>query len=151
MEEDFYASVKLVSGEEIFGEVMPSEENGRTVLIISDPVEIETVSMNGTHEGLRMMPWLRSMPTESIIVIPMDRVITVVEAREDSEVVKYYQKFIFSNLNGGPAEKIKVTKKMGYVISVERARENLEKAYKKGRRAHSIPLNSDRVIVHPFG
>ena len=132
MEEDFYASVKLVSGEEIFGEVMPSEENGRTVLIISDPVEIETVSMNGTHEGLRMMPWLRSMPTESIIVIPMDRVITVVAAREDSEVVKYYQKFIFSNLNGGPAEKIKVTKKMGYVISVEQARENLEKLYKKG-------------------
>ena len=132
MEEDFYASVKLVSGEEIFGEVMPSEENGRTVLIISDPVEIETVSMNGSHEGLRMMPWLRSMPTESIIVIPMDRIITVVEANEDSEVVKYYQKFIFSNLNGGPAEKIKVTKKMGYVISVEQARESLEKLYKKG-------------------
>ena len=51
MEEEFYASVKLVSGEEIFGEVMPSEENGRTVLIISDPVEIETVSMDGRHEG----------------------------------------------------------------------------------------------------
>ena len=47
MEEDFYASVKLVSGEEIFGEVLPSDENGRTVLIISDPVEIETVSMDG--------------------------------------------------------------------------------------------------------
>ena len=54
MEEDFYASIKLVSGEEIFGEVMPSEENGRTVLIISDPVEIETVSMNGSSEGLRI-------------------------------------------------------------------------------------------------
>ena len=94
MEEDFYASVKLVSGEEIFGEVMPSEENGRTVLIVSDPVEIETVSMDGRHEGLRMMPWLRSMPNENIVIIPMDRVITVVEAREDSEVVRYYQKFI---------------------------------------------------------
>jgi len=132
MEEDFYASIKLVSGEEIFGEVMPSDENGRTVLIISDPVEIETVSMNGSHEGLRMMPWLRSMPTDNIIIIPMDRVITVVEAREDSEVVKYYQKFIMTNLNGGSAEKIKVTKKMGYVISVEKARESLEKLYKKG-------------------
>ena len=131
MEEDFYASIKVVSGEEIFGEVMPSDENGRTVLIISDPVEIETVSMNGSHEGLRMMPWLRSMPTDNIIIIPMDRVITVVEAREDSEVVKYYQKFIFSNLNGGSGEKIKVTKKMGYVISVEKARETLEKIYKK--------------------
>ena len=132
MEEDFYASVKLVSGEEIFGEVMPSEEKGRTVLIISDPVEIETVSMNGSHEGLRMMPWLRSMPNENIVIIPMDRVITVVEAQEDSEVVRYYQKFIFNNLQQGPAEKIKVTKKMGYVISVEKAREHLENIFNKG-------------------
>ena len=132
MEEDFYASVKLVSGEEIFGEVLPSEENGRTVLIISDPVEIETVNMNGSHEGLRMMPWVRSIPQENIVIIPMDRVITVVEAREDSEVVRYYQKFIFSNLKDTSSEKIKVTKKMGYVISVAEARENLEKLYKKG-------------------
>ena len=131
MEDEFYASVKLVSGEEIFGEVMPSEENGRTVLIISDPVEIETVSMNGSHEGLRMMPWLRSMPNENIVIIPMDRVITVVEAQEDSEVVAYYQRFIMTNLAGGSSEKIKVTKKMGYVISVEKARETLEKIYKK--------------------
>ena len=132
MDEELYASDKLVSGEEIFGEVMPSEENGRTVLIISDPVEIETVSMNGSHEGLRMMPWLRSMPAEGIIIIPMDKVITVVEAREDSEVVAYYQRFIMTNLQGGSSEKIKVTKKMGYVISVEKARENLEKLFKKG-------------------
>ena len=131
MEEEFYASVKLVSGEEIFGEVMPSEENGRTVLIISDPVEIETVSMNGSHEGLRMMPWLRSMPSEGIIIIPMDKVITVVEAKEDSEVVSYYQKFIMTTLNGGTSEKIKVTEKMGYVISVEQAREHLEKPFDK--------------------
>ena len=131
MEEDFYASVKLVSGEEIFGEVMPSEENGRTVLIISDPVEIETVNMNGSHEGLRMMPWLRSMPAEGIIIIPMDKVITVVEAREDSEVVAYYQRFVMTNLQGGSSEKIKVTKKMGYIISVEKAREHLEKLFKK--------------------
>ena len=131
MEDEFYASVKLVSGEEIFGEVMPSEENGRTVLIISDPVEIETVSMDGRHEGLRMMPWLRSMPSEGIIIIPMDKVITVVEAREESEVVAYYQRFIMTNLAGGSSAKIKVTKKMGYVISVEKARESLEKLFDK--------------------
>ena len=61
----------------------------------------------------------------------MDRVITVVEAKEDSEVVQYYQKFVFSNLNGGSSEKIKVTKKMGYVISVNQAREYLEGIYKQ--------------------
>ena len=135
MEEEFYASVKLVSGEEIFGEVLPSEENGRTVLIISDPVEIETVSMNGSHEGLRMMPWLRSMPTEGMIIIPMDRVITVVEAKEESEVVAYYQRFIMTNLGQRSSEKIKVTKKMGYIISVEKARESLENIFKKGSEA----------------
>ena len=132
MEQDFYASVKLVSGEEIFGEVMPSDENGRTVLIISEPVEIETVNMDGRHEGLRMMPWLRSMPSENIVIIPMDRVITVVEAQEDSEVVKYYRKFIFTNTNQTSSEKIKVSKKMGYVISVEKARQSLEDIFKKG-------------------
>ena len=135
MEDEFYASVKLVSGEEIFGEVMPSEENGRTVLIISDPVEIETVSMDGRHEGLRMMPWLRSMPTEGMIIIPMDRVITVVEAKEESEVVAYYQRFIMTNLGQRSSEKIKVTKKMGYIISVEKARESLENIFKKGSEA----------------
>ena len=114
---------------------MPSEENGRTVLIISDPVEIETVSMDGRHEGLRMMPWLRSMPTEGMIIIPMDRVITVVEAKEESEVVAYYQRFIMTNLGQRSSEKIKVTKKMGYIISVEKARESLENIFKKGSEA----------------
>ena len=54
----------------------------------------------------------------------MDKVITVVEAREESEVVAYYQRFIMTNFQGGSSEKIKVTKKMGYVISVEKARES---------------------------
>ena len=74
---------------------------------------------------------LRSMPAEGIIIIPMDKVITVVEAREESEVVAYYQRFIMTNLVNGSSEKIKVTKKMGYVISVEDARENLEKLFNK--------------------
>ena len=82
-----------------------------------------------------MMPWLRSMPTEGMIIIPMDRVITVVEARENSEVVAYYQRFIMTNLNQRSSEKIKVTKKMGYLISVEKARETLENIFKKGSEA----------------
>ena len=36
-----------------------------------------------------------------------------------------------TNLSGGSSEKIKVTKKMGYVISVEKAREHLENIFKK--------------------
>ena len=41
MEEDFYAVVKLISGEEIFSIVCPSEEEGRTMIILNNPVTIE--------------------------------------------------------------------------------------------------------------
>ena len=75
-----------------------------------------------------MMPWLRSIPKEGLVIIPMDKVITVVEATEDSEVVSYYTKFVMANFTNG-SERIKVTKKMGYLNSVEKAREQLEKLY----------------------
>ena len=75
-----------------------------------------------------MMPSLRSTPTEGLVNIPMDKVITVVEATEDSEVVSYYTKFVMANFTNG-SERIKVTKKMGYLNSVEKAREQLEKLY----------------------
>ena len=45
MEEDFYAVIKLVSGEEIFSIVCPSEEEGRIMLILNNPVTIEVIMM----------------------------------------------------------------------------------------------------------
>ena len=55
MDEEFYGSIKLVSGEEIFAEVLPVVENGRTVLVCSDPVEIETVAVNGSNLSKRLL------------------------------------------------------------------------------------------------
>lgn len=129
MEEEFYGSIKLISGEEIFAEILPVEENGRSVLILSDPVEIDTISI-GNVEGLRMIPWIRSLSKENLVVVPMDKVITVVEAPEDSEVVASYMKFIFSKSSSSGSSKIKVSEKMGYKSSVDQARKLLEKIYK---------------------
>ena len=81
----------------------------------------------------------------------MDKVITVVEAQEESEVVAYYQKFIMTNLSGGSSEKIKVTKKMGYVISVETPLERILREYLIKMNINYSKLilkRSDRVIVH---
>ena len=38
IEEDFYATIKLKSGEEVFAKVAASEEEDRTMLIIHSPV-----------------------------------------------------------------------------------------------------------------
>ena len=127
MEEEFYGSIKLISGEEIFAEILPVEENGRTVLVLSDPVEIETVSM-GTIEGLRMIPWIRCLSKEGIIIVPMDKVITVVEASEESEVVDSYMKFV--RKKNTSSEEGKVSERMGYKTSVNEARAYLDKIYK---------------------
>lgn len=128
MEEEFYGSIKLISGEEIFAEILPVDENGRTVLVLSDPVEIETVSL-GSVEGLRMVPWIKCLSREGIVIIPMDKVITVIEATEESEVIDSYMKFLRQK-NRPESEKGKVSKNMGYKTSVKEARAYLEKIYK---------------------
>jgi len=43
IEEDFYATVKLKTGEEIFAKVAASEEEDRTILIISNPIMIAEI------------------------------------------------------------------------------------------------------------
>ena len=43
MEDDFYATIKLKSGEEIFARVAASEEEDRTMLIIHNPITIAEV------------------------------------------------------------------------------------------------------------
>ena len=40
IEDDFYATIKFKSGEEIFAKVAASEEEDRTMLILSHPINI---------------------------------------------------------------------------------------------------------------
>ena len=37
-EEEFYAAIKMVSGEEVFSKVCPCEEKDRIILILDNPV-----------------------------------------------------------------------------------------------------------------
>ena len=47
IEDDFYATIKLNSGEEIFAKVAASEETDRTMLIIHHPIVIGEIK--GKH------------------------------------------------------------------------------------------------------
>ena len=44
-EEQFFAVIKLVSGEEIFSQVSPCEEEDKTILILDSPVVFESVQI----------------------------------------------------------------------------------------------------------
>ena len=53
IEDDFYATVKLKSGEEIFAKVAASDEDDRTMLLITNPVVVSEIkTKTGTPHGV---------------------------------------------------------------------------------------------------
>tara|TARA_B100000287_G_scaffold163735_1_gene154440 strand:+ start:9271 stop:9687 length:417 start_codon:yes stop_codon:yes gene_type:complete len=127
MEEEFYGTVKLISGEEIFAEILPVKEDNRTLLLLTEPVQVQTVSVGSDGlEGVKIDPWIKTQ-SDSMIVIDMDKVITVLEAEETGDMVKAYRKYL--RARGKVPNRTQVTKKMGLAGSVQKHRLLLEKIY----------------------
>ena len=127
MEEDFYAVIKLISGEEIFSIVCPSEEEGRTMLILNNPVVIEIIVMKQIGmQGYKIDPWLKFADDDTFL-LDMDKVITISEVR-DEEIITMYHKFLKQQENKDP--KNPLTPEMGYLSSVAEARKKFENLYK---------------------
>lgn len=127
MEEEFYATIKLISGEEIFSKVCPCTEENRIILILDNPVVIETITMRHTGmKALKVDPWMKYTEDEMFIV-NMDKVITMTEVN-DKMFIKIYQKYLKDkDKKSGRSE---ISPNMGYVSSVADARISLEKLYK---------------------
>jgi hypothetical protein len=127
MEEDFYAVIKLVSGEEIFSIVCPSEEEGRTMLILNNPVTIEVIVMKQIGmQGYKIDPWLKFADDDTFL-LDMDKVLTISEVR-DSDTIEMYHKFLRQQENKN--SKNPLSAEMGYLSSVSEARKRFEKLYK---------------------
>ena len=54
IEDDFYATVKLKSGEEIFAKVAASEEDDRTLLIVSNPIIVNEIKNRTSTVGYKL-------------------------------------------------------------------------------------------------
>ena len=126
MEDDFYASLKLKSGEEIFARVAPSEEEDRTILILSNPICISEVKTKSGLMGYKVEPWLKTS-REDMFIVDMDNVITMSECN-DPEMMVLHQQFVHDTGEGIGSSKI--NKRMGYIANVNDAKEILEKIYK---------------------
>jgi len=127
MEEDFYAVIKLISGEEIFSIVCPSEEEGRTMLILNNPVTIEVIVMKQIGmQGYKIDPWLKFADDDTFL-LDMDKVLTISEVR-DPETLEMYHKFLKQQQNKN--SKNPLSEEMGYLSSVSEARKRLEKLYR---------------------
>jgi hypothetical protein len=127
IEEDFYATVKLKSGEEIFAKVAPSEEDNRTLLIISNPIVISEVKNRMGMYGYKFEPWLKTT-TEDMFIINLNDVLTLSESF-DIEMISLYQSYI-RQLDKNNSSQSKISREMGYLANVNDAKELLEKLFK---------------------
>jgi hypothetical protein len=128
MGDEFYAIIKLVSGEEILSLIMVDENDGDPLIVLQNPIVIKLLSNNG-ETYVKVKPWIE-LTSESIFFIKLDKVITMTETT-DEKIISIYENYINEdetefNTNGN---KIKLSKKMGYVSSVEEARKKLEEIY----------------------
>jgi|TARA_Y100001937_G_C7012648_1_gene281672 hypothetical protein len=127
--DEFYASIKLVSGEEILAMVVVdnTDKEKPEAIVIDNPVICKEIRANGTNipMGYKFEPWMKLTDDETY-VLPMSKVITISQI-SSPEIVETYKSVIDYGFDVGHPD---LTKEMGYVSTVDKARDLLEKLYK---------------------
>ena len=127
IEDDFYATIKFKSGEEIFAKVAASEEVNRTVLLISNPIIVSEVQGKKGMLGYRIEPWLKTTK-EDMFMIDLSDILTMSES-SDVEMISMYQRWL-RDTSKVKNDEPKLSRKMGYISNVNDAKDILEKLYK---------------------
>jgi hypothetical protein len=124
--DQFYASIKLVSGEEILSYVIVDEVNGNIKFLLDSPIVLKDIInlKDGTSIGYQFEPWMK-IPEDDMFIIDMEKIITVSEIT-NKKLIELYINFV---ANGYRGKHNKLTKEMGYISSVNEARSILEKLY----------------------
>jgi hypothetical protein len=127
IEDDFYATVKLKTGEEIFAKIAPNIENDSIMLLVTNPIMICEIKERTGVIGYKIEPWLKTS-SEDMFIINMNDVITVSESK-NIEMIMMYQTYV-RKTNSIRSNKTVVSRKMGYISNVNDAKDLLENLYK---------------------
>ena len=130
MEEEFYASIKLMSGEEIVAKV--SYDNDEDVLIIENPRLVNVIELKkgkSNMKGFTFDAWMAATYDE-MFIIKKDHILTITEL--DTKIKKFYTRFLQKE-NGEIEDttKVDIKHQRGYMSSVKEARKSLEDIFKR--------------------
>ena len=129
IDDDFYATLKLKSGEEIFCKVASTEEENETILLVSNPVIIAEIKGRTGTIGYKVEPWLKTSK-EDMFLLNINDVLTMSESN-DLEMISMHQQYVKHNdRNSDGSSKYKLDRKMGYISNINDAKSILEKIYK---------------------
>ena len=127
MADDFYATLKFKSGEEVFAKVAASEEENRTMLVVHNPVTISLVKNRNGLQGFKVEPWLKTT-SEDMFIVDIADVLTLSESN-DMEMIVMHQAFV-NNADKFTRKDRQLNRRMGYLSNVQDAKKILEKIYK---------------------
>ena len=130
IEDDFYATVKFKSGEEIFAKVAATEEEDRTMLLVSNPIIVQEIKSRSGSVGYKIEPWLKTT-TDDMFVIKLEDVLTMSES-SDIEMIMMYQDYIRSS-NKESNNQSNISRNMGYLGNVNDTKELLEKIFNRSQ------------------
>tara|TARA_B100000925_G_C21898965_1_gene426263 strand:+ start:434 stop:844 length:411 start_codon:yes stop_codon:yes gene_type:complete len=135
MEEEFLATIKLVTGEEIISKVsyMPDDDS----LVLENPMEVTYVDnqrKNLKVQGFALIEWIKST-FDHMFVLPKQHIITMTEV-EDKRIEKFYTESVkrhITQLNSfrDSFEPQKFSRQMGHLGSIKETKTKLEDLYKR--------------------
>ena len=126
IEDDFYATIKFKSGEEIFAKIACSEEEDRTFLLLTNPIVINKIKSRAGISGYKVEPWIKTSK-EDLFIVNMDDVLTLSES-DDMETISMHQTFALQQ-HSYYEKKTKLDRKMGYISTIKEAKSSLEKLF----------------------
>ena len=135
MGEEFYCTVKLITGEEIFALACVDDNDEDPVLVLQNPVIMKLIETRNGY-AIKVKPWLQ-IPGDDFFIVKLDKIVTMTEITEQ-KIIQFYNNYLNDEDDDTDGDQLlesssnqsEVTKKMGYVTTVEDAREMLENLYK---------------------
>lgn len=126
--DEFVASIKLVTGEEILTKVIVNQDTADETVIIENPLICEEVRSHGANIplGYKFEPWMK-MSEEDVFIIHMTSIITMSEIKEKQVIVTYNEVIKKGFRSSGDPN---LTREMGAIGSVKDCRDMIEKLYK---------------------
>ena len=128
MGEEFHAVLKLITGEEIFSLVSVDENDGDSIIMLSNPVIMKMLH-GPVGNYVKVKPWLE-LPDQDLFLIKYDKIITMSEVT-DEQMIKFYNRYLNEDdidieIDG----KVSLNDKMGLLTTVDDARQSLENIFK---------------------
>ena len=131
MEEEFYAAIKLISGEEIVSKVsfMPEENK----ILVENPLQVEQAKQTRgglSVTGFSFKEWI-SATYETMFVINKEHIITMTELEDEIQI--FYEKTIerIAHGRGLVTKGSKLPRSSGYLGSVNEVKKSLEELFNR--------------------